>query len=64
MIQVDIPMPETCAACPMAEWYNDELLRCAALVYRNRATKTETQTMLVDEYATRKPKRCPIVGTV
>ena len=62
MIKVDIPMPDTCAACPMAEFYGEELTRCGALVYRNRKTKTETQARLVDEYATRRPKRCPSVG--
>lgn len=68
MIVIDIPMPETCMECPCSYWIqsgeHEDMMLCNALEFKMRATQSQIKRCLVDEYATRRPKRCPIKGPV
>jgi hypothetical protein len=68
MIKIDIPMPEKCMDCPCSYWIRsgeyEDMLLCNALEFKKKANHIQMRECLVDEYSTRRPKRCPILGEV
>lgn len=72
MITIDIPMPENCADCPLSYWIQsgnyEGLMMCSAMEARDRAlvlrepVEDITANYLVEEYAEKRPEKCPIVS--
>lgn len=74
MIMIDIPMPENCMDCPMSYWVRsgdyEGMMMCNAMEARDRAlvlrepAEDITANYLVEEYAEKRPEKCPIAGEV
>lgn len=76
MIAVDIPLPATCAECPMSYWKQggrfEGMLMCEALESKWLAESgiagyirdRDADMFLVDEWQETRPDRCPIAGEI